>query len=160
DSLGYAEIVQADAVQIMSAGSGIRHEEHNVGNDEVHFLQIWIEPKIANIQPRYQRRNFPKKERTNQLTTIVSNEEGVKHCWINQNARISLGYFTEKTNQTYLFKNTENSCAYVFIISGCLSISNIVLNERDGAGFWETEKLNFLIEPNTEFIVIEVPINH
>ena len=60
DNLGYAETVEKNWVQIMSAGTGIRHEEHNVGEEEVRFLQIWIEPKLQNISPRYQKRYFPK----------------------------------------------------------------------------------------------------
>jgi redox-sensitive bicupin YhaK (pirin superfamily) len=99
DSLGYKEVVTKDWVQIMSAGSGLRHEEHNVGTDEVNFLQIWIEPKVLTITPRYQRRHFPAEKRINQLVTAVSWEEGQSHCWINQNAKISLGYF-EKGQDT------------------------------------------------------------
>ena len=60
DNLGYAETVDKYWVQIMSAGTGIRHEEHNVGEEELRFLQVWIEPKLQNISPRYQKRYFPK----------------------------------------------------------------------------------------------------
>ncbi|HMP94248.1 MAG TPA: pirin family protein, partial [Phnomibacter sp.] len=93
DSMGYSDVVHKDWVQIMSAGSGLRHEEYNVGNDEVNFLQIWIEPKLQNITPRYQRRHFDEANRKNKLVTVVSNEEGQAHCWINQNAKISIGYY-------------------------------------------------------------------
>ena len=101
DTMGYSEVVEQDWVQIMSAGTGLRHEEYNVGDDEVNFLQIWIEPKLQNINPRYQKRHFSREKRLNTLQTIVSNEEGQQHCWINQNAKLSLGYFTEKTEITY-----------------------------------------------------------
>src|ERR1700759_5452352 len=42
DTLGYSTVVEPGGVQIMSAGSGLRHEEYNIGDDEVNFLQIWI----------------------------------------------------------------------------------------------------------------------
>ncbi|MFL5772724.1 MAG: pirin family protein, partial [Flavisolibacter sp.] len=87
DTLGYTNVVHEDWVQIMSAGSGLRHEEYNVGDNDVNFLQIWIQPKLQNINPRYQFRNFPKDGRKNRLQTIVSSEEGQQHCWINQNAK-------------------------------------------------------------------------
>src|SRR3954462_7230184 len=90
DSMGYSNVVHEDWVQIMSAGSGLRHEEYNVGDSDVNFLQIWIQPKLQNITPRYQFRYFPKEKRQNKLQTIISNEEGPVHCWINQNTRISL----------------------------------------------------------------------
>jgi redox-sensitive bicupin YhaK (pirin superfamily) len=40
DSMGYSDVVEKEWVQIMSAGSGLKHEEYNVGDDEVNFLQI------------------------------------------------------------------------------------------------------------------------
>ena len=53
--LGCSKVIAAGGVQSMSAGSGLRHEEHNVGGGDVNFLQIWIEPKRQNVTPRYQR---------------------------------------------------------------------------------------------------------
>ena len=159
DSMGYSDVVEKDWVQIMSAGSGLRHEEYNVGNDDVNFLQIWIEPKLQNINPRYQRRNFPKQNRINKLQTIVSNEESLEHCWINQNAKLSLGYFTEKTNLTYPL-NSFNKCVFIFVIEGKINIGSNSINKRDAIGIWETDTIQLDIEPDTEFIVIETPINH
>ena len=156
---GYSEVLHEGAVQIMSAGSGLRHEEYNVGNDEVNFLQIWIEPKLQNINPRYQRRSFPKGNRVNQLKTIVSNEEGTEHCWINQNAKISLGYFTEKTEIAYELKPL-NKCVFVFVIEGQLNVAGTSINKRDAIGLWETDNVALHIEKDSSFIVIEVPINH
>lgn len=159
DSMGYSDVVEKDWVQIMSAGSGLRHEEYNVGDDEVNFLQIWVEPKLQNINPRYQRRNFSKQNRINKLQTIVSNEEGLEHCWINQNAKLSLGYFTEKTTLTYAL-NPTNKCVFIFIIEGKANICGQNINKRDAIGIWETDTIELDIEQDTEFIVIEVPINH
>src|SRR5919202_1555997 len=45
DNMGYDKVVEEDWVQIMSAGSGLYHEEHSVGDEDVNFLQIWITPK-------------------------------------------------------------------------------------------------------------------
>jgi hypothetical protein len=93
DTMGYSNVVHEDWVQIMSAGSGLRHEEYNVGEVDVNFLQIWILPKLQNINPRYQFRHFPKEKRRNKIQTIISGEEGMEHCWINQNSKLSLGLF-------------------------------------------------------------------
>lgn len=103
DSMGYSTEITAGGVQIMSAGSGLRHEEYNIGEEEVNFLQIWIQPKLQDIQPRYQTRNFARKNRQNKLVTIVSSEEGQAHCWINQNAKLSLGLFDEGQKIEYTF---------------------------------------------------------
>ncbi|TAE12068.1 MAG: pirin family protein [Bacteroidetes bacterium] len=158
DSMGHADVVHEDWVQIMSAGSGLRHEEYNVGDNEVHFLQIWIEPKIQNIAPRYQRRSFPKANRANELTTVVSFEEGQKHCWINQNAKISLGYYTQATTLNYTL-NPENKAVYIMALTAGVTVENQELAPKDGIGIWQTPTILLSVQPNSQFIVIEVPIN-
>ena len=119
DTMGYSEVVEKDWVQIMSAGNGIKHEEYNVGDTDVNFLQIWVEPKLQNILPRYQKRYFPKEKRKNKLETIVSNEEGQQHCWINQNAKLSVGWFEKGQQIEYKF-NPLNKGVYIFFTSGKL----------------------------------------
>ncbi|QHL88266.1 pirin family protein [Nibribacter ruber] len=159
DSLGYKETVHKDWVQIMSAGSGLRHEEHNVGQDEVNFLQIWIEPKLQNITPRYQRRHFPEADRKNQLVTIVSQEEGTAHCWINQNAKLSLGFFESGQTASYSF-NPVNKAVFIFNISGTLEVNGEQLTNREALGIWDTAQLDFTISQESRFLLIETPINH
>lgn len=159
DTMGYDEVVEKDWVQLMSAGSGLRHQEHNVGTEAVNFLQIWIEPKLQNINPRYQRRYFPQEKRKNRLQTIVSNEEGTEHCWINQNARLSLGYFEAGATTSYQL-NPVNKALYLFVISGELAIAGETLHARDAIGCWETAEITLQFPATTEFLLIEVPINH
>ena len=159
DSLGYKEVVKKDWVQLMSAGSGLRHEEHNVGEEEVNFLQIWIEPKLQNISPRYQRRFFPEEDRLNKLVTIVSNEEGTAHCWINANARLSLGYFEQDRQLQYSFRPL-NKGVFVFSISGAIAVNGQTLEQRDAVGIWESGEIAINCLSESRFLIIEVPINH
>ncbi|MBX0292357.1 pirin family protein [Hymenobacter sp. HSC-4F20] len=159
DSLGYSEEVTRDWVQIMSAGSGLRHEEHNIGEEEVNFLQIWIEPKLQNVTPRYQRRHFPREKRRNQLTTIVSNEEGTAHCWINQNAKLSLGLYD--AGQTVEYRLTPlNKCVFIFVLEGQLTVNGQSVAPRESLGLWETDMVTLQVEAESHFLVIEAPINH
>jgi len=159
DSLGYSEEVSTDSVQIMSAGSGLRHEEYNIGDEEVNFLQIWIEPKLQNVTPRYQKRSFPAEKRKNRLTTIVSNEEGTAHCWINQNARLSLGYFEAGQTTTYAL-NPLNKCVFVFVMTGSVVVNGQALEKRDSIGLWNTDAVTVECSAESQFILIEAPINH
>jgi len=158
DTLGYKTVIEAGGVQIMSAGSGLRHEEYNIGEEEVNFLQIWIQPKLQNITPRYQQRSFPKEKRINKLQTIVSNEEGAEHCWINQNAKLSLGNFDAAQEVTYRL-NLVNKCLFIFLIEGKIRVDGSDLEPRDAIGIWETDVVPIHCEAGTEFLIIEAPIN-
>lgn len=158
DNLGYSHVVHEDWVQIMSAGSGMRHEEYNVGEEEVNFLQIWISPKLQNINPRYQFRHFPKEKRKNRLTVVVSSEEGMGHCWINQNAKLSLGYFDAGSEVPYSF-NPTNKCLFLFCLEGSITVNDNLINRRDAIGIWDTDLITIGCSTNTQFLLIEIPIN-
>jgi redox-sensitive bicupin YhaK (pirin superfamily) len=158
DSMGYSTTVEPDGVQIMSAGSGLRHEEYNIGENEVNFLQIWIQPKIQNIIPRYQLRHFPKQNRKNKLKTIVSGEEGPDHCWINQNAKLSLGFYDQGQEITYSF-NPVNKCIFIFLIKGSVSVNGTSLKIKDGIGIWDTDNFSVNCLELSEFLIIETPVN-
>jgi len=158
DSMGYRTTVEPGGVQIMSAGSGLKHEEYNIGEDEVNFLQLWILPKIQNIIPRYQQRHFPKEGRKNKLTTIISGEEGTEHCWINQNAKLSLGYYDKDQKVQYTF-NPVNKCIFVFLIEGLIEVNGTALNIRDGLGIWDTDQISVHCLEKAEFLIIETPVN-
>ena len=158
DSMGYSTTVEEGGVQIMSAGSGLRHEEYNIGEEEVNFLQIWIQPKLQNINPRYQQRSFPKSRRVGQLKTIISGEEGQEHCWINQNAKLSLGYFDKESEISYAF-NPTNKCIFIFVMEGSLRVGDTTLELRDGLGVWNTDKVDIHCTAGSHFLIIETPVN-
>ena len=158
DSMGYSTTIEAGGVQIMSAGSGLRHEEYNIGDEPVNFLQLWIQPKLQNITPRYQQRAFPKEKIINQLQTIVSGDEGANHCWINQNAKLSLGFFDAAQEVTYSF-NGVNKCVFIFLIEGKINVDGTDLERRDAIGVWETSELPIHVAAGAHFLVVETPVN-
>src|SRR5829696_1351809 len=158
DNMGYSNVVHEDWVQIMSAGTGLFHEEYNVGEEDVNFLQIWILPKQQNIRPRYQWRNFPKEARRNQLKTIISTEEGLEHCWINQNTKMSLGLHDSAQNISYQF-NPVNKCLFLFVIEGTITINEQRIDKRNAIGIWDTSSIDIFVGAGTEFLLIETPVN-
>lgn len=158
DSTGRSEIIRQHDVQIMSAGSGIAHSEMNANKDQqVKFLQIWVMPKELNINPRYEQKSFKPADRTNQILTVVApdNKDAV---WINQDAWFSLANFDAGKSTEYQLHQSTNG-VYVFVIGGDATINGIELNERDGLGISETDKLTIQANSNTEILLIEVPMN-
>ena len=73
DSIGTGSTLRPGGVQLMSAGSGIRHSEFNPDTDSVtHMLQIWIQPKFTGTSPKYQENVVPAAEKRGVLRAIVS----------------------------------------------------------------------------------------
>ena len=55
DSEGNRGLIYPGLAQRMSAGTGIWHSEKNWSpSDEVHFIQMWVMPDTASIDPGYQ----------------------------------------------------------------------------------------------------------
>ncbi|KAG8903918.1 hypothetical protein FRB99_002575 [Tulasnella sp. 403] len=80
DSMGNLEILKRGDIQLTSAGTGIRHSEYNRNNkQQVHFLQIWAQPSVAGLTPKYFTRHFTDAEKLDKLVTVVApiDAEGV-----------------------------------------------------------------------------------
>jgi|SRR5450631_1367106 len=83
---------------------------------------------------------------------------GPEHCWINQNARLSLGYFEKGRQIQYAF-NPENKCIFIFQIEGDMLVNDIELQKRNAIGVWETDQIFVDCKDNSEFLIIETPVN-
>lgn len=159
DNTGGHGIIQSGEVQIMSAGSGIAHSEKNASATEaVNFLQIWVFPKVRNIQPRYDQKMFPAADRINKFQTVVSPEKDGGALWINQDAWFSLGKLQPGATVDYALNKNTNG-VYAFVIEGDVTINGQKLNKRDGFGVWDTDKLSILADSEAEVLLIEVPMN-
>ncbi len=89
DSLGNKGRTEAGDVQVMSAGSGIRHSEYNLEPSKTKIFQIWIEPTTQGGQPTWGSKPFPKANRSGKLVTIASGIEGDDDALpIRANARV------------------------------------------------------------------------
>ena len=158
DSLGSEGTITPGEVQIMSAGSGIRHSEFNASEtEEVNLLQIWVFPKERNIQPRYDQKQFDTTNGQNRFQLLVSPDEAEGALWINQDAVFALGDFDAGAGFEYAIKHPGNG-AYVFVIEGSIELDDTTLGRRDAAGVYDTGNISFQTKENSKVLVIEVPM--
>lgn len=157
DSTGTQAVINENDVQIMSAGTGIKHSEYNHYKDKTtNFLQIWVIPKKRNIAPRYDQKTFNPEERLNKLQTVVApdNENAV---WINQDAWFSLGKVSGGNTISYDIKKSGNG-VYAFVLNGSATINDQTLFKRDALGVWDTDRFELKADTDAEILLIEVPM--
>jgi len=157
DSTGTKGLISKGEVQIMSAGSGIYHSERNPSSDEIlQLFQIWILPKLMNIQPRYDQKKFNHQDRINKLQLIVSPEVNPDALWINQDAFLYLSDLKE--NNTLIYKlNISENILFIMVIEGEIEIGNEILTKRDAIGISDFQTLSLKAIKDSELLFIEVP---
>jgi len=157
DSMGSAKVIKEHEVQIMSAGTGVTHSEYNPSKtEEVNLLQLWVFPKVKDIEPRYDQRLFSKPK--NQFKVVVSPDKSEDALWINQDAYFSLASLDKDISIDYKIKYKGNG-AYVFLIEGSIEINGEKLEKRDAIGISDTEKFSFKTLSPVELLVIDVPMH-
>jgi len=159
DSEGNRHLIRAGDVQIMSAGTGIRHSEFNGSDGEtVNFLQIWILPKKRGITPRYAQKTFDAAQRRNRLQTVVAPEdEAGEAIGMNQDAWFSLAEIGPGARVEAATRRAGNGL-YLFIIEGSVRVAGEELRRRDGIGLEDPGRVTIEgIAPST-VLVIDVPM--
>ena len=159
DSMGNISVIKSGDVQVMSAGTGITHSEYNKNKDRVvKFLQIWVIPNKNNVKPRYDQITLINSDRHNTLQQILSPNADDAGVWIYQDAWFHLGQFDKGVSTSYTIKKKGNG-VYAFIIKGDVSIEGNNLNERDGLGIWDAEKISIKANSqDAEVLLMEVPM--
>jgi redox-sensitive bicupin YhaK (pirin superfamily) len=159
DSMGNVGVINAGDVQVMSAGTGVTHSEYNPSpTNETQSLQIWIFPKVRNIQSRYDQKNFREVMVQNQLTTLISPDKGPDTLWLNQDTTFSTGAFDAGQQINYTV-NTPGNGAYVFVLEGSINIEGETLNKRDAIGVYDTSSFTINTDTEARLLIIEVPMS-
>jgi redox-sensitive bicupin YhaK (pirin superfamily) len=159
DSMGNEGIIKAGDVQVMSAGTGVRHSEFNP--DPKHrskLFQIWLFPRKRGATPRYDQITLDPKDRVNTFQQIVSPDPTDAGTWIGQDAWLQLGKFDADRTGYYQVKRSGNG-VYALVVSGSATIQGQQLSERDALGVSGVEGLDIGIgTEGAELLLIDVPM--
>ena len=155
DSMGTGSVIRPGDVQMMSAGTGIRHSEFNASRQEpVHFLQIWIIPNRQGVTPRYQQQRFADAEKRGRLRLIISPDGAEGSLSVYQDARVYAGLFDGAERQGLTLP--ENRHAYVHVVRGALEVNGQRLSAGDGARLRQVRELTFAQGENAEVLVFDL----
>jgi quercetin 2,3-dioxygenase len=156
DSMGNGSTIRPGDVQRMSAGSGVRHSEFNPSSrEQVHFLQIWIQPDRHGIEPSYEEKRFPVVEKRGRLRIIASSDQADGSVLIHQDARVYVGLFDAAETATLDVKPSRR--IYVHVARGSVTANDVVLNAGDALQLTQTEKLELKQGNEAEVLVFDLP---
>jgi len=132
DSMGNVGVVAPGGVQYLSAGTGITHSEYNHSQSQpVHFVQMWVLPRAANLAPRYGQVDFTLADRLDRWLTIASGEAGIEApiaIWQDATASVA------RLERARLVKSVRaGRYAFLFVASGTALVSGETLRAGDAA---------------------------
>lgn len=154
DNLGNKGRTVAGDVQVMSAGSGIRHAEYNLEPETTRIFQIWIEPKTFGGAPSWGSKPFPKGDRSGKFVTLASGfSDDADALPIRTDARV-LGA-TLKAGETTTYALGKTRSGYLVPAVGTVEVNGVKLNARDGAGIKDEDVITVTALEDAELVLVD-----
>ena len=154
DSMGNTGRTGAGDVQVMSAGTGVRHAEFNRENEATTLFQIWIETDKPGAQPSWDQKPFPKGQRDGRFEVLASGMAGDDGALkINADARI-LGA-TLKAGEEIRYPMGEGRLGYLVPAVGSVEINGVTIGHRDGAAIKDETDLVIRALEDAELVMVD-----
>jgi len=156
DSMGNTSIISPGDAQRMSAGKGITHSEFNASKEyPVHFLQIWVQPNEQDVEPSYEQKHVPAKEKHGVLKLIASTNGAEGSVTIHQDAKLyaSVLNSTQKIN----FIINPGRKVYLHVAVGSIALNDTALSEGDGASVTDEKTITISGIDRAEILLFDLP---
>ena len=157
DSLGTGSTIRPGEVQIMSAGTGVRHSEfNNSKTDPVHLLQIWIEPDQERVAPRYDQKAFSIGVGDSRLRLIGSSDGRDGSLMMHQDAAIYAARL--KAGQEVAHALRPGRKAWLQVARGTVELNGKPLTDGDGAAIEHEAALTIISHSDdAEILLFDLP---
>lgn len=160
DSMGNEATIKTGDVQVMSAGTGIKHSEFNPNADkQTKLFQIWLFPNKENVTPRYQQITLDKTLQKNDFAQVLSPNADDAGVWIHQDAWFYMSDFDANFSKKLTLKKEGNGF-YIMTIEGEIEVNGEKLEKRDAIGIWETPEIEIKANTAARFLVMEIPMEN
>ena len=154
DSLGHEGRTEAGDVQVMSAGSGIRHTEYNRENVPTRIFQIWIEPQQSGGEPSWGAKPFPKGDRSGRFVPLASGFAGDTEALpIRARARV-LGA-SLKAGETAKYELAPGRHLYLVPAEGSIEVNGVPIGRRDGAAVTDEALVAVKALEDSEIVLVD-----
>jgi redox-sensitive bicupin YhaK (pirin superfamily) len=154
DSMGNTGRTAAGDVQVMSAGTGVRHAEYNLEPETTTLFQIWIEPKRPGGAPSWGAKPFPKGDRSGRFVTLASGIAGDSDALpIRTDARVLGANLRAGETAEYALGGRRH--AYLVPAKGKVEVNGVNLDARDGAAITEVETIRVTAVEDAEVVMVD-----
>jgi redox-sensitive bicupin YhaK (pirin superfamily) len=154
DNLGNTGRTEAGDVQVMSAGTGIRHSEQNLEGEPTRIFQIWIKPAERGGSPRWGAKPFPKGARAGRLVALASGYvEDAEALPIRADARV-LGA-TLKAGGSLDYDAKPGRHLYLVPAKGTVEVNGARVETGDGVAITDEAVLTIRAINDAEVVLVD-----
>ena len=154
DSMGNEGRTEAGDVQVMSAGSGIRHAEYNLESGTTTLFQIWIVPTKTGGQPAWGAKPFPKADRSGRFVTLASGLANDNDALpIRADARVVGATLKAGESASYAIGAARHG--YLVPASGAVEVNGVRIEARDGAAIADVEVVTVKALEDSEIVLVD-----
>ena len=154
DSLGNKGRTEAGDVQVMSAGTGVRHAEYNLEDEATTLFQIWVLTDRRGAEPSWGAMRFPKEERAGTFVTLASGMDGDSEALrINAAARV-LGATLAAGEQAELRLDPARH-VYLVAVGGAIEVNGLRAEPRDGVAVTGEETVTIRALDDAEIVLVD-----
>ncbi len=154
DSLGNTGRTEAGDVQVMSAGTGIRHSEYNLEKETTKLFQIWIVPNERGGAPYWDAKPFPKDARAGRFVTLASGiASDTDALPIRADARVAGATLAAGTTTEY--RLGVGRYAYLVAARGAIEINGVRAGTRDGLAIADEDLLRVTALEESEIVLVD-----
>lgn len=146
DSMGTSETLTRGSVQFMSAGTGVRHSEHNLDKKSaLRFIQMWIVPRRRGLTPNYGSYEGNEEDRKDKWLHLVGDVNNEKNVPVKVQQDVNMFVTEISKGKTLELTLQPARQAYILCMEGGVSINDVVLERHDSMTAVPTsnEKTNF-----------------
>ena len=155
DSLGNQGRTTAGDVQVMSAGSGIRHSEYNAEPQTSRIFQIWIMPRHPGGAPNWGTRPFPRADRAGRFVVLASGlQQDDEALPIRADARVCGAAL--RAGETARYPASADRRQYLVPARGTIEVNGIRAAARDGIAVQDETELRITAIDDAEIILVDV----
>jgi quercetin 2,3-dioxygenase len=154
DSMGNQGRTGAGDVQVMSAGTGVRHAEYNLEDEATTLFQIWVQTDRRGAQPSWGAKPFPRHERDGEFVTLASGfDEDDEALRINAAARV-MGATLQAGESAELGLDPSRH-VYLVAVNGPVEVNGVRAEPRDGVAITGEEKILIRAVDDAEIVVVD-----
>jgi hypothetical protein len=155
DSTGSKGVLERGDIQVMSAGTGIRHSEYNASaQEDVRLLQIWILPPRDGLPPSYEQTMIAEADKHNRLALLAGPQGSGAALPLHQDARTYASLLDQGQAVSHLLEDGRG--AWIQVVDGTISVNGTDLKAGDGLAIEQAGRIDIQASVDAEFLLFDL----